>query len=77
MSQTIPIDAHIHGQARTSSTEAYTTRLVFKSRGQTVFVPVSEIRWIAAEENYVRVCTERETHLLRGNTIKCCFPCFL
>ena len=67
MSQTIPIDAHIHGQAITSSTtEAYTTRLVFKSRGRMVFVPVSEIRWIAAEENYVRVCTERETHLLRG-----------
>jgi two-component system LytT family response regulator len=43
----------------------YTTRIVFKSRGRILFLPVSEIRWIGAEENYVRLCTERETHLLR------------
>ena len=39
--------------------------MVFKSRGSILFLPVSEIRWIAAEENYVRICTEKETHLLR------------
>jgi two-component system LytT family response regulator len=44
---------------------AYTTRIVFKSRGRILFLPVSEIRWIGAEENYVRLCTEHETHLLR------------
>jgi two-component system, LytTR family, response regulator len=43
----------------------YTTRIVFKSRGRILFLPVSEIRWIGAEENYVRICTENETHLLR------------
>jgi two-component system, LytTR family, response regulator len=43
----------------------FTTRIVFKSRGRILFLPVSEIRWIGAEENYVRLCTERETHLLR------------
>jgi two-component system LytT family response regulator len=43
----------------------YTTRIVFKSRGRILFLPVSEIRWIGAEENYVRLCTEHETHLLR------------
>ena len=43
----------------------YTTRIVFKSRGRILFLPVSEIRWIGAEENYVRLCTERDTHLLR------------
>jgi len=43
----------------------YTTRIVFKSRGRILFLPVSEIRWIAAEENYVRICTETDTHLLR------------
>ena len=43
----------------------YTTRIVFKSRGRILFLPVSDIRWIGAEENYVRLCTERETHLLR------------
>lgn len=44
---------------------SYSTRLVFKSRGRIVFLPVSDIRWIGAEENYVRVCTETEHHLLR------------
>lgn len=43
----------------------YTTRMVFKSRGRILFLPVSDIRWIGAEENYVRICTKTETHLLR------------
>jgi two-component system LytT family response regulator len=43
----------------------YTTRIVFKSKGRILFLPVSEICWIAAEENYVRICTKSETHLLR------------
>jgi two-component system LytT family response regulator len=43
----------------------YTTRIVFKSRGRIVFLPVSDIRWIGAEENYVRISTQTETHLLR------------
>lgn len=43
----------------------YTGRIVFKSRGRILFLPVSDIRWISAEENYVRICTGSETHLLR------------
>lgn len=43
----------------------YTGRIVFKSRGRILFLPVSDIRWISAEENYVRICTGTETHLLR------------
>jgi two-component system LytT family response regulator len=43
----------------------FSTRLVFKSRGRIVFLPVSDIRWIGAEENYVRICTDTENHLLR------------
>ena len=43
----------------------YATRIVFRSRGRILFLPVSEIRWIAAEENYVRISTAEETHLLR------------
>jgi two-component system LytT family response regulator len=50
----------------TSLGQPYTTRLSFKVRGRMVMIPVNEIRWIGAEENYVRVCTDRETHLLRG-----------
>jgi two-component system, LytTR family, response regulator len=66
MSQAIPIDAHVYPQTATGPAEPYTTRLIFKSRGRILAVPVSEIRWIAAEENYVRICTEKETHMLRG-----------
>jgi two-component system LytT family response regulator len=43
----------------------YTARIVFKSRGRILFLPVSDIRWIGAEENYVRICTGSESHLLR------------
>ena len=43
----------------------YADRIVFKSRGRILFLPVSEIRWIGAEENYVRICTASESHLLR------------
>jgi two-component system LytT family response regulator len=43
----------------------FETRIVFKSRGRILFLSVSDIRWIGAEENYVRICTGSETHLLR------------
>jgi two-component system LytT family response regulator len=53
------------GNSAGPSGNHYTTRIVFKSRGRIVFLPVSDIRWISAEENYVRICTQNETHLLR------------
>lgn len=43
----------------------YINRLVFKSKGRILFLPVSDIRWVGAEENYVRISTGRESHLLR------------
>lgn len=43
----------------------YTTRIVFKSKGRILFLPVTDIRWVMAEENYMRIRTERESHLLR------------
>jgi two-component system LytT family response regulator len=43
----------------------YTNRIIFKSRGRILFLPVTDIRWIGAEGNYVRLCTATETHLLR------------
>lgn len=43
----------------------YANRIVFKSRGRILFLPVSTIRWIGAEENYVRICTDGESYLLR------------
>lgn len=58
---------HENGAANsTASTAAsYTSRIVFKSKGRILFLPVTDIRWVGAEENYVRICTERESHLLR------------
>ncbi|HUB29391.1 MAG TPA: LytTR family DNA-binding domain-containing protein [Terracidiphilus sp.] len=52
-----------HSQA--GNRDSYTARIVFKSRGRILFLPVTDIRWIGAEENYVRICTEKESHLLR------------
>lgn len=43
----------------------FETRLVFKSRGRIVFLPVTDIHWVGAEENYVRISTGRDSHLLR------------
>lgn len=43
----------------------YTTRIVFKSRGRILFLSVNDIRWIEAQENYVKICTGSESHLLR------------
>ncbi|MDE3200177.1 MAG: response regulator transcription factor [Acidobacteriota bacterium] len=40
-------------------------RIVFKSRGKILFLPVMDLRCIAAEENYVRLVTENESYLLR------------
>jgi len=52
------------GPERAESVQ-YMGRIVFKSRGRTLFVPVAHICWIGAEENYVRICTGNESHLLR------------
>ena len=54
-----------NGKAHGWKEGAHSTRMVFKSRGRILFLPVSEIRWIGAEENYVRISTGTETHLLR------------
>jgi len=54
-----------HGAAQARNETPHSTRMVFKSRGRILFLPVSEIRWIGAEENYVRISTGTESHLLR------------
>lgn len=60
-----PSPAAVSQDAGKTDVPAPATRIVFKSRGRIVFLPVSDIRWISAEENYVRICTQGETHLLR------------
>jgi two-component system LytT family response regulator len=49
----------------TSGREPFPSRIIFKSRGRILFLPIAEIRWIGAEENYIRICTGSESHLLR------------
>jgi two-component system LytT family response regulator len=48
-----------------ADTQEFLTRIVFKSRGRILFLHTSEIRWIGAEENYVRVSNGNESHLIR------------
>jgi two-component system LytT family response regulator len=45
--------------------QEFPSRLVLKSRGQILFLPVAEIRWIKAQENYVKIFTGHGSHLLR------------
>jgi two-component system, LytTR family, response regulator len=58
-------NGHSHNGHNGQNGSKYSSRMVFKSRGRILFLPVSDIRWIGAEENYVRICTGTETHLLR------------
>jgi two-component system LytT family response regulator len=53
------------GDMQNSGQEHYNTRIVLKSRGLLQFVSIRDIRWIEAEENYVRIHTANESHLLR------------
>ncbi|MGA2570977.1 MAG: LytTR family DNA-binding domain-containing protein [Terracidiphilus sp.] len=63
------IAAQPHGKSHSngagSAINLYTNRIIFKSRGRILFLPVSDIRWIGAEGNYVRLSTATENHLLR------------
>lgn len=52
-------------QSAQANNGEFAKRIVFKSRGRILFLPVCNIRWIGAEENYVRICTDTESHLLR------------
>jgi two-component system, LytTR family, response regulator len=56
---------HGAGSPRTADAARYVARIIFKSKGRILFLPVADIRWVTAEENYVRIRTERESHLLR------------
>lgn len=43
----------------------YLTRLVIKSGGRIFFLSVEEVDWIESADNYVRLHTGREEHLIR------------
>ena len=55
----------VDGRMADRGSERYTTRMVFKSRGRILFLSVDDIRWIEAEENYVRLHASDQSHLLR------------
>jgi two-component system LytT family response regulator len=54
------------GAVRSVAKKEYTNRLVFRSKGRILFLPIADIRWIGAEENYVRICAGKESHMLRN-----------
>jgi two-component system LytT family response regulator len=54
------------GTVKSAQKKEYTNRLVFRSKGRILFLPIADIRWIGAEENYVRICTGKESHMLRN-----------
>lgn len=47
------------------SSKRFIDRIVFKSRGRILFLSVRDIYCIGAEENYIRLYSGSETHLLR------------
>lgn len=53
------------GSGAKQAGNGYTSRIVFRSRGRILFLPVDDICTIGAEENYVRLSTKTESHLLR------------
>ena len=59
----------IPDESASEPAQPYASRIVFKSRGRILFLSVDDIRWIAAEENYVRINTIGESHLLRETMI--------
>jgi two-component system LytT family response regulator len=54
-----------HNYSALPAEASHLTRLLIKSRGRILFVWTSEVLWIGAEENYVRINTGKESHLLR------------
>jgi two-component system, LytTR family, response regulator len=51
---------------KSTQKKEYTKRLVFRSKGRILFLSTADIRWISAEENYVKICAGKETHMLRN-----------
>lgn len=43
----------------------YLERLMVNERGRLYFIKVSDIEWLEAEDNYVRIHTARASHLIR------------
>ena len=50
---------------RGSRATKFTERLVIKSAGRISFLPIADIDWIEAADNYVRLHVGRDQHLLR------------
>jgi two-component system, LytTR family, response regulator len=55
-----------NGPVKSTQKKEAAKRLVFRSKGRILFLPIQEIRWIGAEENYVRICAGKESHMLRN-----------
>lgn len=45
--------------------KSYLERIVVKSTGKIIFLPVSDIQWIEADDYYVKICTQDKNYLQR------------
>lgn len=52
-------------QASVDSAPKFLERIVIKSTGKVMFLPVAEIDWIEADDYYVKIHTADRSHLLR------------
>lgn len=59
------MNLELAGTATRKPTAMAADRLIFKTDGRYVFVKATEIRWIGAEGNYLRVYLAGATHLIR------------
>src|ERR1051326_6059142 len=44
----------------------YPQKMPFKTNGRIVILSTDKIEWIEAERDYIRVCLQKESHLVRG-----------
>jgi two-component system, LytTR family, response regulator len=51
---------------QTSTQPKYLERLAVKAGGRIFFLPTKEIHWIEAADNYVRLHTGKEAHMIQG-----------
>lgn len=60
-----PNAAKRKAHAKELGRKRYATQINVATRGRIQFLSIEDVRWIKAEENYARICTGRESYLIR------------
>jgi two-component system LytT family response regulator len=56
---------HQHSDRRPSTPQETSELLLIKSRGRLLFLKMSELKWVEAERDYIRLHLEKESHFVR------------